>query len=99
MSMIRFVSASPAAEDFSRIRRESMLQLFGSMIRSRREALGCPVEQAADLAGMESSEWAAIEEGYVPADPARLRTMAAALEISWEAMATLAFICQDGWAA
>lgn len=51
-------------------------QMFGSMILERREAIGRSVEEAAWLAGMASSEWAAIEAGHIPADPARLRSMA-----------------------
>ncbi len=74
-----------------------MLQLFGGMIRSRRAAIGLPVEETAALAGMESSEWAAVEAGHIPGDPAKLRAMAAAIEIGWEAMATLVLICEEGW--
>lgn len=74
-------------------------QMFGSMILERREAIGRSVEEAARLAGMESSEWAAIEAGHIPADPARLRSMAAALEVGFEELALLAYICQGAWAA
>lgn len=47
---------------------------------------------------MESSEWAAIENGHRPADPNRLRSMAAALEIRYDQMALMAFLCQGAWA-
>lgn len=69
------------------------------MVRKRREAIGCPIEEAARLAGMESSEWAAIETGHIPADPARLRSMAAALEIRFDQMTLLVYPCQGAWAA
>ena len=73
--------------------------MFGSMVQDRREAIGRSVEDAARLSGMESSEWAAIEAGHVPADPARLRSMAAALEVSFDDMALLVYLCQGAWAA
>lgn len=74
-------------------------RLFGGTVRNRREAIGRPVEEAARLAGMESSEWAAIEAGHIPADPARLRSMAAALEIRFDQMTLLVYLCQGAWAA
>lgn len=62
-------------------------QMFGSMIEERREAIHRSLDEAARLSGMEVSEWAAIEAGHVPADPARLRAMAAALEVRFDEMA------------
>ena len=73
--------------------------LFGGMVQDRREAIGRSVEDAAQLSGMEASEWAAIEAGHIPADPARLRSMAAALEVRFDHMALLVYICQGAWAA
>jgi hypothetical protein len=68
------------------------------MVQNRREAIGRPIEEAADLADMESSEWAAIEAGHIPADPDRLRSMAAALEIRFDQMSLLAYLCRGAWA-
>jgi len=69
------------------------------MIQDRREAIGRSVEDAARLSGMVSTEWDAIEAGHVPADPARLRSMAAALEVRFDHMALLVYLCQGAWAA
>lgn len=77
--------------------RQTWRRLFGSMILDIREAAGCSVEEAAHLSGMESSEWAAIEAGYIPADLTRLRSMAATLEIRYEQLANLVFLCQGAW--
>lgn len=82
---------------FSAIRTEAWRQVFGMMARETREGAGRSVEEAASLAGMESSEWTAVESGYIPADPGRLRSMAAALEIRFEQMAIMVFICQSAW--
>ena len=69
------------------------------MIRERREAISRSVEEAARLAGMESSEWAAVESGHIPADPDRLRSMAAALEVRFDHMVLLVYLCQEAWVA
>ena len=57
---------------------------------------GRSVEEAAQLAGMEASEWSAVEAGFVP-DPAKLRPMADALELRYDRIATMAVLCRDAW--
>jgi hypothetical protein len=54
------------------------------------------MEEAARLSGMEVSEWAAIEAGYVP-DPQQLHPMSDALGLRRDKIALLAFICQGAW--
>ncbi len=83
-------------DDLRPVRRLVWGRLFGHCVGKTREAAGRSVEEAARLAGMEASEWAAIEAGYVP-DPAQLRPMAGALECSYEKIALMAFICQGAW--
>ena len=61
-------------------------------MRWLRQCRGLDPEQAASLAGMEYSEWLAIEDGYLPGEPARLHAMAAALEIDWEWMTALVLV-------
>ena len=68
------------------------------MIQERREALGLSVEEAARLAGMESSEWAAVESGRVAADQNRLRAISDAIEVGFDEMALTAYLCQGAWA-
>ncbi len=89
---------SPFSSRFgAALRRQSMARFFGSLIQERRQSLGLALGDAARLAGMEDSEWAAVEEGSVPADPLRLRPMADALEMKWEGMVALALICRGAW--
>ena len=83
-------------DDLDQVRRLVWGRLFGQCVGKTREAAGRSVEQAAQLAGMEASEWAAVEAGYVP-DPAKLRPMADALELGYDKIATLAVLCRDGW--
>jgi hypothetical protein len=45
---------------------------------------------------MATSQWAAIESGFVP-DPSKLRPMAVALEIGYDKIAMLAVLCREGW--
>ena len=72
-------------------------QLFGSCIEKTWEAGGRSIEQAAHLAGMEASQWAAIEAGYVPTEASQLRSMAGALECGYDRIATMAVLCRDAW--
>jgi hypothetical protein len=84
-------------DDLSLARRQAWGRLFGSCIEKTREAGGRSVEEAAHLAGMDTCQWAAIEDGYVPADSTQLRSIAGALECGYEKIALLAFICQGAW--
>ena len=76
--------------------RSTRARLFGVCIRRLRLARGLTAAEAAALAGVEFSEWIAVEDGYVPADPARLHPMAAVLEVDWEGIRTLALFCRGG---
>lgn len=96
MSMIR--SASRPTASALNARRDGLRRLFGSMVQDSREMIQRSVEDCARLAGMESSEWAAIEAGYVPADPSKLRSMAAALEIRYDQLLMMVHLCQGAWA-
>jgi hypothetical protein len=53
-----------------------------------RQSLGLSVERAALLAGMEASEWLAIEAGRIP-EPEQLRPMADTLELGFQRLAQL----------
>jgi Helix-turn-helix domain len=81
-------------DDLGSVRRLVWGRFFGLCIGRTREAAGRSVEEAARLAGMEASKWAAVEAGYVPA-PERLRPMADALEIGYDRIATMAVLCRD----
>ena len=83
-------------DDLGPVRRLVWGRLFGQCVGKTREAAGRSVEDAARLAGMATSQWAAIEAGYVP-DPTQLRPMADALELGYDKIATLAVLCRDVW--
>jgi hypothetical protein len=78
--------------------RESWGRTFGACIEKTREARGRSLKEAARLSGMETSEWAAVEAGYVP-DPSQLHPMSDALGLGHDKLAMLAFICQGAWEA
>jgi Helix-turn-helix domain len=83
-------------DDLGAVRRLVWGRFFGLCIGRTREATGRSVEEAALLAGMEASKWAAVEAGYVP-EPEKLRPMADALEIGYDRIATMAVLCRDAW--
>lgn len=78
------------------VRRMAWGRLFGNCIEKTRIACDRSVEEAAHLAGMETSEWLAVEAGRVP-DPAQLHPMSDSLGLRFDKIALLAFICQGSW--
>jgi transcriptional regulator with XRE-family HTH domain len=79
------------------LRRQMWGRLFGHGIRENRENAGLSVEAAARLSGMEVSEWAAIEDGYVPQTTDQLRSIAGTLEISYDRLLNLVLLCREAW--
>jgi transcriptional regulator with XRE-family HTH domain len=68
--------------------------------RQRREELGLSLERAAELAGMQMSEWDALESGgWMPASDnlPLIRAIAGTLEVSWMDYSVLALMadCQQ----
>ncbi len=60
----------------------------------RRCELGFSVARAAELSGLAVSEWCALETGWVPEELHVIRSIAAALEVSWTDLDMLAlFAC------
>jgi transcriptional regulator with XRE-family HTH domain len=58
--------------------------LFASCIRQRREELGLSIKRAAELTGIEISQWQALEAGWVPGDESGLlEAIAGTLEVSF----------------
>ena len=90
-----FASLPPSC--LPELRRQSMGRLFGFGIKEARKNACLTVEDASRMAGMEASEWAAIEDGFVLQDINRLRAMAGAMEISFDKIATMVVLCRDAW--
>ena len=66
--------------------RPGWISALARYTRKRREELGLSLERAAELAGLEMSEWAALESGWWMPDPDNLpmiRAIAGTLEVSW----------------
>jgi transcriptional regulator with XRE-family HTH domain len=78
-------------------RRRYWAELFAYAIRQERQDMGLSVEDIARLAGMEASEWAAIEAGHVPTRVDQLRSMAGALEVRYDRLLLLVLYCRDAW--
>ncbi|HEX6880099.1 MAG TPA: hypothetical protein VF135_07025 [Terriglobales bacterium] len=62
--------------------------------RERRAQLGLTVERAAELSGMQLCEWAAMEDGWVPAE-SMIRAIAETLEVRWPDLHLLAFFARS----
>jgi len=63
-------------------------------VQRRRENLHMSIERAADLAGMQFSEWFAIEAGWVPDTVDVLRAVADTLNLGYLQLAFLAEMSQ-----
>jgi transcriptional regulator with XRE-family HTH domain len=74
-------------------------RVFGLFMQKGREKSGYSVEEAARLAGMEPSAWAAVEAGRVPETAAQLRSMAEVLKLSSAQLGTMVLLCQGAWEA
>jgi len=55
--------------------------ILASFIERRRKELGLTVERAAALAGIEVSQWYALECGWVPADQSVLHAIADTVQV------------------
>jgi hypothetical protein len=56
--------------------------LLARYVDRRRRELGLSVEQAADLAGIEASQWVALENGWLP-DLPLVQSIAGTLQVRW----------------
>ena len=65
----------------SRPDRVHYVHLFARLVRDRRRALCLTVAQAAELTGITTSEWVALEAGYVPQEYKMIRTISETLEV------------------
>jgi len=73
-------------------------QMFGRFIESGRQKAGLSIEQAAVLAGMNTSQWTAIEAGVqLPKTRRELESMAYALGLDWPTMVRIVFLCREAW--
>ena len=81
----------------SQIRRESWRRLFADIIETARRATGQKIGQAARLAGMELTEWLAVETGYKRPDEFDLHSMAPVLAMSPAQMQWIVSLCEEAW--
>jgi transcriptional regulator with XRE-family HTH domain len=82
---------------FTPARHQVYARLFGRCIEKIRESKCQSLDETANLAGMESSEWAAIEAGHVPGEEAKLQSIAGALECHYDQIVNLALVCKGAW--
>lgn len=92
--MFRSVPRSPRAAAF---RRRVWGRIFGDGLREVRVREGRSIEEAAEAAGMEVTEWEAVEAGQVPENWEKARRMADAISADPSWMATLVMFCQEAW--
>jgi len=81
----------PSADEISDSYRSSLL--LASYVRFRRRQLGMSVTYAAELAGLQFEQWAALEVGWVPArGSTELYSVAGTLKVDTDSLLRLAGI-------
>src|SRR5438067_1054794 len=93
MSMTCSLPNNPEALLF----REIWRRLFADLIEGMRHATGRKVRHAARLAGMEITEWLAIETGYKRPGAVEIDQMAPVLRMSRDQMSRLVHLCREAW--
>ena len=81
--MVQIGSTTPsttAANETDRLQGASAVARY---TRSHREQLGLTIDRAADLAGLELSQWCALEDGWLPEKLAVIRAIATTLQVRW----------------
>jgi len=80
--------------------RQFWTRTFAVGIQNTRNAAGRSIPDAARLAGMELSEWMALEAGgLLPQTPEQLRAIAGALEVDYDWLASWVLLCRSAWEA
>lgn len=98
MSMTLFGSHAPSTTPAARPSQEqTRLHYAFSLARyveGRRRELNLLIQRAAELAGMEFSEWCALEAGWVPVDENTISAIAEVLEVSRVQIGVLAMVAR-----
>jgi len=94
---MRVIQDPSSRRGFAAFRRKNWGNFFGGMLCEARLERGRSVEDAARAAGMEVSEWEAVEAGQVPASRELIHRMADGLGVDRKAVACLALFCREAW--
>ncbi len=80
------------------ITRRLWTRIFAEGIQKARLAIGRSIEETARLAGMELSEWMALEAGgLLPQTSEQIMAIAGALEMSYQRLANFVLLCWAAW--
>lgn len=92
------MSSRSCKDNGATIRRQTWGRMFGwGIAQARNNNTGMSIEQAAEAAGIEASEWRAVEEGHVPTDQDRLLAMAEAVHFRQDQIALWVLMCGEAW--
>jgi hypothetical protein len=95
MSLFKLNTPTTPAARSNRIHYATALARY---VRRRRQELGMTVELSAKLAGIETSEWDALESGWVPSDEELIWAIAGTLEVCQPQISLLAWFSQHSQA-
>ena len=85
----------PTADQNRRANRAWLASSLARYVRQHRQDLDMTVARAAELSGLELSEWYALEAGWVPEDRKLQHAIAGALQVDISNVGILASIAAD----
>jgi len=90
MSMMKIGSTTPSTTAATEADHIWWATAIARYTRTRRGQLDLTIDQAAELSGLEVSQWIAIEDGWVPEKRATLQAVATTLQVIWSDFAFVA---------
>jgi transcriptional regulator with XRE-family HTH domain len=88
--MYKILSITPTAPASTpESRRAWWASALARYTSKRREELGMTLARAAELSGLELSEWCALESGWVPEEMDTIRAIAGTLRVDWKDLSFL----------
>lgn len=70
-------------------------QVLARFVQQRRFEVGLSLEEAAELSGLQVSQWAALESGWVPTEDAMFRAIGDTLAVAWPNLAIYAMAAES----
>lgn len=71
-------------------------QMLARFVQQRRLEVGLSLEEAAELSGLQVSEWVALENGWVPTEHATFLAIGDTLAVAWPNLEIYAMAAEAG---
>ena len=86
MIMSQSASLQPSSTPRPAINNYFYSLLLARAVQGRRREVGLSVKEAAELSGLEVSEWVALENGWVPTEDSTFHAIGDTIHVLWETL-------------